>query len=123
MTYTREDLKTMNHKRYQSFDTQLSSDEEPFRDYFNKLLGKFKPDSYEIRIGEGDCGRDIVAKVRKISNKIENIVWFQYGSRSIDRPLTLERINKIQENLDLGETKEFNRPNYAINTDILKPLS
>jgi hypothetical protein len=78
-----------------------------FRDYFNKLLEKSKPESYEIMRGKGDYGRDIVAKVRKISNMVENIVWFQYGSRPIDQPFTLERINKIQENLDQGIESNF----------------
>ena len=110
MTYIPKDLKTMNYKRYQSFDTQLSSDEEPFRDHFNELLERFKPDSYEIGIGESDYSRYIVAKVRKISNTIENIVWFQSVSYQIDRPIDLEIINKIQKNLDLGKNEEFNKP-------------
>jgi hypothetical protein len=110
MTNTREDLETMNHKRYQSFDTQLDSDEEPLRYCFNELLGRFKPDNYEIEIGKRDFSRYIVAKVRKISNMIENIIWFQSVSYQIDRPLALEIINKIQENLDLGKGEEFNKP-------------
>ena len=42
-----------------------------------------------------------------------NIVWFQYGMFQIDNPITLETVNKIRENLDRGETKEFNRPRHT----------
>jgi hypothetical protein len=110
MTYIPEDVETMNCRPYQSFDTQLFRDEEPFRNHFNELLKKFKPDSYEIGIGAVNYGRYIVAKVRNISNKIENIIWFQSNSYPINRPLDLEIINKIQKNLDLGKSEEFNKP-------------
>jgi hypothetical protein len=105
---TPDRVEAMKHKHYRSFDTQLSSDAEPFRNYFNELLRKFEPESYKIWIGEGeDYGRDIVAKIRKISSDIDNIVWFQYGSRPIEQPLTLEIVNKIQENLEQGIKYDF----------------
>jgi hypothetical protein len=104
---TPENIEVTKYTHYMSFEAQLSSDAKPFRNYFNELLRKFKPESYEIWICETNYDRYIVAKIRKISSDIDNIVWFQHGSRPIEQPLTLEIVNKIQENLEQGVKYNF----------------
>lgn len=107
MPNTQEKLK-LNYDRY-DFNTTLPSDINHLKIHLDQLLINFNSENYEVSIGiSEDYQRYIVAKVSKISDTtVENIIWLLYGMRQIDNPITLERVNKIRENLDRGKVQEF----------------
>lgn len=86
----------------------LSSEEIPFRSYFEQITNIFAREGYEIWIKQNFQCRDIaVVVVKRSYNTVVAIVWLKHGF-PIDNPLKQEIIDKIRENLALNIECEFN---------------
>ena len=87
----------------------LSSEEIPFRIYFEQITNIFAGEGYEIWIKNKDFQRSIaVAVVKRSYNAVAATVWLKHGGFPIDNPLKQEIIDKIRENLALNNECEFN---------------
>jgi hypothetical protein len=87
--------------------TNLSSEEIPYKIYFDRLVNEFNLEDYEIWIRTEDFDRWISARVLKKSNQIDNTVRLKGGIHPIDN-LFPQVVNTIRENLDRGKEDKFN---------------
>jgi len=91
-------------------DAVLSSEEIPFKIYFEQITKIFAREDYEIWIKNEDFERNIaVGVVKRSFNTVVATVWLKHGGFPIDNPLTQEIIDKIRENLASNNKCEFNR--------------
>jgi hypothetical protein len=96
----------MTDRIYNSM-TNLSSEEIPYKIYFDRLVNEFNLEDYEIWIRTEDFDRWISARVLKKSNQIDNTVRLKGGIHPIDN-LFPQVVNTIRENLDRGKEDKLN---------------
>lgn len=92
----------MTNRIYDSM-TNLSSEEIPYKIYFDQLLNEFDQKDYEVWIRTENFDRFISAGVVKKSNLIANTVRLKGGIQPIDNNVFSQVINTIRENLDRGK--------------------
>jgi hypothetical protein len=97
----------MTDRIYNSM-TNLSSEEIPYKIYFDRLLNEFDEENYEIWIRTEDFDRCISAGVLKKSNRVVNTVRLKGGILPIDNLFPQVFVNTIRDNLDRGVEDEFN---------------
>ena len=83
--------------------TNLSSEEIPYKIYFDRLLNEFSLEDYEIWIRTEDFDRWISAGVLKKSNRVANTVRLKGGIHLIDNNIFSQIVDTIRENLDRGK--------------------
>jgi hypothetical protein len=84
--------------------TNLSSEEIPYKIYFDRLLNEFDQKDYEIWIRTGEYGgRFISAGVLNKSNRVANTVRLKGGIHLIDNNIFSQIVDTIRENLGRGK--------------------
>jgi hypothetical protein len=86
----------MTDRLYKS--NEISVEEIPFKEYFNKLVSEFGND-YEIWIRNRDFNRMIAAGVVNRSSGIAVSICFKYGGAAISNPLNTAVIERIRHYL------------------------
>jgi hypothetical protein len=82
--------------------TNLSSEEIPYKIYFDQLLNEFSSEDYEVWIRTENFDKWISAGVLKKSNRVANTVRLKGGIHPIDN-IFPQVVNTIREKLDRGE--------------------
>jgi hypothetical protein len=95
-------FKNMNDRIYDS------TEQIPYKSYFDRLLNEFNPPDYEIWIRTEDYGRSISAGVLKKSNQVANTVRLKGGIHLLDDSLFSQVVDEIRANLECGKEDKLN---------------